>query len=415
MDKKNILIICWDFPPNNSIGGRRWAKFAKSLLKQNYNIHVVTHRANTNSKQAFWISDEELGKMKSYYFTNHFLVGWLNDYTSLFRFFKIHTAELLLRIFFKGTIFDKAIGIEKIFLKEVSEIIKQQAISTVFVTGAPFNLLYYTAKLKNIFPDLKIISDYRDPWINAQNYGMQNLSKARKNEELRKQNYVFENVDYITAPNSFLLSEIKETYTGNASKIANFLELPHAFDPDDIIKNNLETKDAGKIRIVYAGTLYIGSERYLTFLNESINHFKSQLNDVKFKIDFYTSELSKTRLFSENLNYIEFHKPVGEKIFNEVIASDFIFIFLSEHNKNYVTSKFFEFLPYKKPYLYIGPEGFVSKKIEQEGLGYHLKTSKDLYNIISDLKRKDIKCKSDIQKYTFDFVTQQFISEINKS
>lgn len=411
MSVKNILIVCWDFPPNNVIGGRRWAKFAKSLLKLGYNISVITGTSNIRSQNLSWISKNELSKIASYTCSKYFLVKWLNDYSSGLKFFKIRIAKFLLSVFFKGTIFDKAIGIEKKFLTLARKVIKEQEIETVFVTGAPFNLVYYTAQLKTIFPGVRILADYRDPWINAQNYGMQNLSPKRKNQELKKQNYVFENVDFISAPNSFLLQEIKETYTGNKPKIARFIELPHAFDPDDFNKNKPQGRKGPKAKIIYAGTLYLGIDPYLEFLNESIQYIKEHLKDPLPEVDFYTNELNKASIFRSNAGIVNFYQSVGEEIFESINSADFILILLSEHNKNYVTSKFFEFLPYKKPYLYVGPEGYVSEKVEREGLGYCLRKKEDFYQLILNTERRY--SSSDIEKYTFDNVTGKMLSDMD--
>ena len=44
MKKEHILIVCHTFPPEKGIGGRRWAKFAKYLSKDSYQVHVITKK-----------------------------------------------------------------------------------------------------------------------------------------------------------------------------------------------------------------------------------------------------------------------------------------------------------------------------------------------------------------------------------
>lgn len=411
MKSKNVLIICWDFPPHNAIGGRRWAKIAKSLVELDYNVSAVTSYFHNNSDKLSWLSPEVFKKIKLYFFHSHFLVNWLNDYSSPIKKVKMRMAFFVLRLLCKGTIFDKSVLIEKKFLKLVKSVISDNAIQTIFVTGAPFNLLYYTAKLKSEFPELKIIADYRDPWINAQNYGMNNLSLQRRNSELIKQNFVFENVDIITAPNTFLLNEIKETYTGSSQKIAKFIELAHAYDPDDVINTKTYKNETGVTKIVYAGTLYIGLEEYLKFLSESIAYVNKSDKNIDYEISFYTKEMDRNVFFNSEKN-VNFFKPIGEKIFEEVLMADYILILLSEHNKNYLTSKFFEFLPYKKPYLYVGPEGYVSNKIITDGLGFHLKSVNDLYEVLKHNEKRSFSTTVDIQKFSFKEVTKNLIKNI---
>jgi hypothetical protein len=413
MSIKKILIVCWDFAPNRAIGGRRWAKMAKSFLKLNCHISVIANLAKHQKQQKIsWISKEEFEKINLHQLAPHFLVNWLNDYSSPIRFFKIRLAKYLLSFFYAGTVFDKAIGVEKEFIRLASKIIKEKKIETIFVTGAPFNLIYYTAKLKVNFPSVKIVADYRDPWIKAQNYGMKGLTAKRKEMEIQKQNYVFEKVNYITAPNYFLLDEIKNSYSGKKSKIAKFIELPHAFDPEDTLNNKVFHKEKNKIKIVYAGTLYIGIDKYLNLLNEAISYINKKVRDTQIELFIYTDDIIKKDIFDDNKDCVFFSKPIGDLIFDKISQADFILILLSEHNKNYLTSKFFEFLPYKKPFIYVGPNGYVSNKIENEMLGVHLKEVKSLNDIIHKPIQEIFKSQ-EIDKYTFDQVTQDLVLNIS--
>ncbi|MES2680997.1 MAG: hypothetical protein V4635_13980 [Bacteroidota bacterium] len=412
MEQENILVVCWDFPPNNSIGGRRWAKISKSFLKLGHSVSVIATTPDEYSQKSAWLNQEELSRIKIYYCPGNFLERWLNDYNSPLRFIRIRVAKLLLKFLFGGTIFDKAIGVQEKFISIAKEVIKKDKINTVFVTGTPFNLLYYTALLKKDFPNLKIVADYRDPWIGAQNYGMQTLSPARKNFELKKQNYVFENVDYVCAPNPVLLEEIKNTYAGGKKELAKFIELPHAFDPDDVVPATAAEAGGKKVKIIYAGTVYLGIEKYLRFLNDAISYLKQKDPGLAVDVSFYTYQKEQESIFNGNKDVVKFSDSIGDGVFKIARSSDFILILLSEHNKNYVTSKFFEFLPYQKPYLYVGPPGVVSDKIVNEGLGYYLKQEEDLYNVLSSADRLQPSGAS-IEKYSFDAVTKNLLKVVN--
>ena len=52
-------------------------------------------------------------------------------------------------------------------------------------------------------------------------------------------------------------------------------------------------------------------------------------------------------------------------------------ILLAEHNKDFKTTKFYEFLPFQKPYLYIGSLGEVSKIISEDKMGFVIKDVKN--------------------------------------
>lgn len=406
MPPNNILIICWDFPPNNGIGGRRWAKLAKSFLKLGSKVTVINKQTRISNSDPAWIGKDVFSKLEVHSLSENVFVKWLNDYSSPLKALKIRMAKAMLSLISKGTIYDKAIGIERQFLIKASAIIEKNKIDLLCVTGAPFNLLYYSSQLKQRFPKLRIVADYRDPWINAQNYGMRSLSYSRKSNELKKQDEVFESVDHVTAPNTFLLDEIKMTYTGKGNIKAKFIELPHAFDPDDVV-NKTRSKEKDGIDIIYAGALYIGCEPYLEFLNESVTYAKQR--SLKFNIHIHTDDVSKGKIFEQNSDVVAVGSSIHDKIFDKISTSEYIIILLSEHNKNYVTSKFYEFLPYRKPFLYLGPKGHVHQKILDDKLGYCLTKKEDLFDILSK-RIKNENVQGDISQYTFDRIAERFLN-----
>ena len=374
-----------------------------------HNVSVICKKPRTEKKETFWINKETLNRISLFYCKEHSLVSWLNDYSSTFSFFKIRLAKWLLSTFYKGTIFDKAIGVEKDFINLAIKVIKEKKTDAIFVSGAPFNLVYYTAQLKHLYPDIKIICDYRDPWLDAQNYGMKNLTAAKRKEEEAKQNLVFETVDYISAPNKFLLQEIKDGYSGIKLVNAQFIELPHAFDPDDVLQTKATSKNKN-LKIIYAGTLYLGVDEYFKLLIESLDYHK-KMNGLAPEISIYTDEWNKRQLSDSNQE-IKFYKPVGDLIFEQIASADFVLIFLAHHNRNYLTSKFFEFMPYKKPYIYLGPTGFVSETIENEKLGFCLKDSTDLHKLLTG-ELTSYTCNfENTSNYTFDSVVKKFLGQI---
>ena len=180
MPDKKIILLCWDFPPNDGIGGRRWAKLIKYLAKSDVECHVIKCAKNAKSKNSSWTKDVQSDKIKIYNIEPYFLTKWLNGTSSGFKKIKFFIANKLMPLKFKGTIYDKAIGIENEIIKSAQDIINKNQIKYIIVTGAPFNLMFYIAKLLKNNPQLISLADYRDPWITAVNYGMKGLNESRK-------------------------------------------------------------------------------------------------------------------------------------------------------------------------------------------------------------------------------------------
>ena len=85
-DKKKILLICYSFPPFPGIGGRRWAKFVKNLIKEDCELFVIgaEHRMG---KPSNWINDVS-GSDKIHYHPIR---------TKFFDFFHNHNFNLVKR------------------------------------------------------------------------------------------------------------------------------------------------------------------------------------------------------------------------------------------------------------------------------------------------------------------------------
>jgi hypothetical protein len=211
-DLKSVLLVCHGFPPNPGIGGRRWAKFAKYLVRKGFFVHVIACE-NESGNISTWQSDVAIPEITNYVLPVKYPKSLLNIPHGIIDKIKYRLSKAFYKITQPRRIYDKTFLWEEQFLRKAEEIIFKNNIKNVIVTGAPFYLMYYAAKLKIKYPDLNYIADYRDPWIGAINYGLENLSSRGLRLEQKMQNYVYEKADFITAPNRFLLSKIKQSIT----------------------------------------------------------------------------------------------------------------------------------------------------------------------------------------------------------
>jgi hypothetical protein len=62
---------------------------------------------------------------------------------------------------------------------------------------------------------------------------------------------------------------------------------------------------------------------------------------------------------------------VGKSIFSIMQSADALLIVLPENKKNELTTKFFEYLPLRKPLLMIAPAGEATQFVEHNKLGIH--------------------------------------------
>lgn len=416
---KDVLIVCYGFPPNPGIGGRRWGKFAKYLVKKGFNVNVISCQ-NASKNISSWQND--VAGINTYSLPLRYPKVFIDPPHNIFDKINFRITKAYYEITQSKRIYDKAFLWEKQFIKKAEDVIKRDGTKNIIVTGAPFYLLYYTAKLKLKFPYLNIIADYRDPWIGGVQYGMDSIGSKGLSLEQDMQNFVYQHVDYITAPNSFLLNKIKDTLTVNYTD-DKFVELPHAYDIDDLtdyLKRTSVVKDK-KIRFVYGGTFYSGTDVILkelcNFLDELKKRHPMLYNRLSF--NFFTPEKYYENIFEDHQDIVKFHLPVGDRIFAEISEVDFCLLFLADHNKDYCTTKFFEYLPFKKPYILLGEKGYVAETIEQKNLGLFFQSGSIANSFNEFLERhqegkQQLSLDVDVEDYSFDRITDKLIDLLVK-
>lgn len=406
MDK--VLLACFDFPPNEGIGGRRWAKFAKALANKGVEVFVI--KADPINAGSSWQKDVEHDKIKVHSLPRVYPQIISKTPGSVIGKIKYKLALRKLQSECKGTIYDIAHGFEDSFRQKSIQLIDSHDIKHVIATGAPFNLIYFASKLKEV-RDVKLLVDYRDPWITAQNYGMAHLEESRMIEEKRKQDYVFEHADIISSPNEFMLDEIKESSDTPEGAKATFVSLPHFFDQADLDQYLAPSPPPSKTRIVYGGALYMGLQAHLKPFAEWLNQAKQKRPELyeNVQFDIYTPHREHVGDLS---THVTSHAPIGKGFMKELSQSSAALIFLAEHNKDFLTTKFFELIPFGKPLLFVGAEGYASKFITEKGLGRVINSFDSLVQVLEELESGELELNSDynFSNHELAHIGEQLIS-----
>jgi len=363
----HIILINFDFPPNYGIGGRRWGKFAKELAAQNIHVHVIKAEKKDH-RTSHWAKDVESDFIHIYEIKRKAeLDRWQTGINALDKIiYKIALAHNRWRE--KGTPFDLAIGSQNQINKLLDDITRQYPIEWIIATGAPFNLTYYAAEYVKRNNDFKLWADLRDPWLDAQNYGMPGLSNDRKKTEINKALSVVKNAKFISCPTIEAL-QIFKTIT-NEDLNEKLYELRHSYDPNDFVQATSK-QDKTKFKIVYGGDIYIDSEIHIQQLLSDLNNLKQSHPEIYSMLDirFFSDTIFKLKNLFVNTEIVHLEKSIGNKIFEEISSCDWCIILLSDFNKNFFTTKYFEYQPYNKPYLYLGPKGLVMEEILNDEIG----------------------------------------------
>jgi hypothetical protein len=377
MKTREVLLINFDFPPNEGIGGRRWAKLAKALAHSGVTVHVVKADPISGTHPSAWTHDSMHPNIRVHSIPRAYPTAFSHPQSSLQGKLLYQFYKKKIELTTPGTIYDQSIHWNKFMTPQCLSILAQHDIGAIIATGAPWNLLTYTAALKQLHPHIPILVDYRDPWLNAVNYGMPGLSKKRMAAEIAKQKFVFENCDIVTTPYPYLTEQLKAWCDENVTHQPAFETLPHFFDESDFKDYEIDREDNHEVRIIYAGDIYASSEPNWMHLTERINQLIPMLETLgkQVVIDVYTAATPPS--FVAQCAFIRVHKPIGRAVFEKIGLSDICLLVLSDKKKDELTTKFYEYLRCRKPMLVVAPKGEVAKFVQVNKLGLHYDNSNE--------------------------------------
>lgn len=360
---KKILIISYTFPPAPGIGGRRWAKYGKYLHRNGFDISVIAAK-NKNTKKSPWLKDiEEInGRIKYINFPYPRIISKTTYNLADKVLYRL--TLLFLKFFSKGSFYDKTL-----FSKRKTRLLIEKRIKdgykTIIATGAPFNVLFYTATLKKKYPELNIISDIRDPWTWGESYGMATISKKKRNQEKEKEKAVLVYSNFITVPSEAMQNKLLEKYPLFAEKIKL---LPHAFDNDDFFfeKSRIKPPKNEKTQIIFGGAVYDSLEQHFSQLEQVMPKI---INNCDFH--FYTHDTQTIPV--EIRKQVELHVVMpAASFFKKVQNADYYLILFPERVKDFISTKFYEIVKLRIPIIIISENGKAGDFIQKNGLGIHI-------------------------------------------
>jgi len=160
---RSFILIAFKYPPYSGVGGFRWAKLCKYLAKLGHKIHVITVNWEKTSENTL-IDDVSHPNINIYRIAS----GYLHNlkflkFKNLF-FNKIKKKSF--NFFDKNFYYDDYAQHWNIFvIPFCKKLIKQTNTEVIIATGHPFQSMRWASEIKQKTKNVKIIQDFRDPWI----------------------------------------------------------------------------------------------------------------------------------------------------------------------------------------------------------------------------------------------------------
>lgn len=373
---KNILIISYYWPPDNSSGVQRWAYFAHYLQKAGYKLTVITvdptKASYKNTDESFTQLVEGIDTIT----TNTFELlkaysllttgdakkgiprGSVDDNKSVFK--KI--ANKVKADFFVP---DARVGWNKFALAEAKNHIFSDTI--IITTGPPQSTHLVGLELKKKFPNNKWIADFRDPWLELYSNKNQPQAKWAANKNARLEKEVLQEADVVTTIGPSL-AKMLQAKIPNTEKVQYFY---NGYDANKI--NAVEPVISKNFVLTFIGLL---AEDYDTagFLS-ALSTFAKNANSAKIELKLagniaqsFLTEASKIE--NIDINYVGFVSHTESLRLMRSASLLFTILPSQEQDEIIISGKMMEYLAAKKPVLCIGnKDGDAAALINKCGAG----------------------------------------------
>ena len=402
MVDKKVIIVCFTFPPVPGIGGRRWAKFSKYLLRNNIDVQVVT--ANQSYKKpSDWTND--ITELKSQKRINNFDFNYPHflskSASNLIDQIGYKLSLYLVKQKIKGNIYDKsALCKNKLFTQIIPLI--EKGYNNIIVSVGPFFYSTFFIELKHTYPNLNLVLDVRDPWTNNKMaFGYWALPKERLEVEKKAEELVAKGFDKIIT----VADEMGEYFVKKyLLKTDSVQTINNGFDYDDFRVNHNHTSNH---TIVFTGTLYEKAlDSFLIFFN--------QLNTLKTEYTFhFYGEVHESILpYFKGSDKLFYHEKIALNLVYEKIAeSDACLLFLTDDLTFSFSTKFVEYLSQNKPILVFSKPGKTGEFVNQNKLGFQMDNS-NLNDVLNLLKNNNPST-YDISSFDVKNLTYKLIDLLN--
>ncbi len=367
--KKHIILVNYDFPPNKGIGGRRWGKLAKEFAEQNCIVHVVKADALSDTDKSVWSEEVNNKNIFVHSLPRVYPQILISQPKKFFEKLQYRKAINSVKKNFKGTPYDISLGWEKHLIPQLNELAKKHPIEWVFATGAPWDMLRAVAEWKKEHTSIKYWADFRDPWLNARNYGMPFLSPEKMKEEVQKASRVLEQANVLSAPAIQILEHFSSL---NLISIKNkkFFHLKHFHSEPKLTEQSFGFSSS-EITIEYGGEIYLDTEPFLEQMAKDLSKLR-ELNPALYErlhLNFHSTSFEKIKAIFKHHPCVRISDSIGKKIEDRIAQAHWCIILLADHNKDFFTTKYYEYQTLGTPYLYVGATGTVLQAIEKENRG----------------------------------------------
>ena len=349
-----VLILTYYFPPSGGSGVQRWLKFVKYLPKfgvepvvytvENPNYPILDPSLEKEIPKGITILKQPIFEPNNFFKKKKQSAGFLNQNPSFI-------GKILQYIRANYFIPDARKYWIKPSVKYLTTYLQNHKIDAIITTGPPHSVHLIGLKLKEKFPKIKWLADFRDPWTDIDYFHQLPLTNKAKATHFKLEKQVLEHADKVIVVGK-TMQENYLKFNKNTHVITNGF--------DDFVKTKVVLLDT-KFSLLHIGMLNNDRNHKMLWqvLNEICKENKLFKQDLEIKLIGKVCQeaieaINKNKL-SENLTKIDYIKH--KKVIKHQKSAQVLLLLINNvpSAKGIITGKIFEYLQAERPILAIAP------------------------------------------------------------
>lgn len=381
MERLNVLLVSYVFPPEGGTGVMRATSLARYLPAENIRLDVLTTR-----NAAAVGSDPSLLKDIPPSVTVHrtltfdlpfgikkaikrFVLGSKSSTNSAGDSQNVTTPKksgMLKRILDNVLLPDPQVTWFPVLSRVAPRIIRERKIDLVLITVPAFSNLLLVKKLRKQFPDLAIVADFRDEWIATSfelvSFSFSNSARAEKTAR-RIEAETVANATAIVTVTEAARQKIRSRYPEQPEE--KFQLVPNGFDATKMPPSGATpSRNDGKVLLTHVGTVYP-----TTAPGSVIEAIKRMPADVRSRLKLrFIGHIEEPRFRQALLGLGDMVELCGYLPQRQALAAmnQTDYVLLLNADPLNVGNKFYEYVGGGKPILgAVHPEGETRALLEQ--------------------------------------------------
>lgn len=372
---KKVIILAHDFPPFDSIGGKRPASWFKHFKALGVDPVVVTrlwdNKSNNysdtikRSKSATPLREElPEGTIIRVPYRPDFKDRLIIKY-GMNRFVLLRKIISFISLYFRF-IFPLFDPTREIY-STAKAYMKNEGADFILATGEPFILFKYGALLSAKFKT-PWIADYRDGWTSNQSNSVLSFPEKILNayNQIQERKYV---------KSAAFISTAAPAYAQNLKSIFPDKEIKVVYNgfEEEVLAPIAEIKQQSQtFEIAYAGILYPYQqlEIFLEGYQKFIEIYKPKTRLIFYGLSFYPPMVNRVKKYHKELiPFLHFTERLPYPELMKKLRKSQIMLLLSNENLNWLSAKVFDYLAVNRKIVLVKNDFGILEKILNESNG----------------------------------------------